>query len=91
MNPRRIGVLLRKEVVWGPRNFLFIWAIIVPLVLTLVIQLLVGSFFSGKPWLGVVDAGASQMVTELQGMEGVMVEVYGTQEELNTAVAQWGS
>ena len=88
MNMRRITVLLGKELVWGPKNFLFIWAIVVPLVLTLLIQLLVGSFFSGKPWLGVVDLGESQLVGALQAVEGVVVETHDTAVSLQTAVAQ---
>ncbi len=88
MNTRRIGVLLSKELFWGPKNFLFIWAIVVPLVLTLLIQLLVGSFFSGKPWLGVVDLGESQLVGALQGVEGISVQRYDTAVSLHTAVAQ---
>lgn len=62
MNLRRVGILLGKEFVRGPRNFVFIMAVVVPLALTLLLALLFGTIFSGKARLGVVDQGDSQLV-----------------------------
>ncbi len=86
MSLRRIGVLLGKDLIWGPKNFIFILAFITPLVLTLVIQLLVGTFFSGKPTLGVADAGESRMVAALGQIEGLLLREYASAETLQTAV-----
>lgn len=86
MSWRRVGVLLGKDLIWGPKNFLFIWAIITPVVLTLLIHLLVGSFFSGKPRLGVADAGQSQMVAGLKQVEGLALQEYASPDELRAAV-----
>ena len=86
MSLRRIGVLLGKELVRGPRNFIFIFAIVVPVVLSLVISLLFGTFFSGKPKLGVVDDGRSQLVTLAQGVESILVTEYATDAALRQAV-----
>jgi ABC-2 type transport system permease protein len=79
-------VLLGKELVWGPRNFLFIFAIIVPLVLSLLINLLVGTFFSGKPRLGIADAGQSALVTQARTWEGIVLREYADDTELKEAV-----
>lgn len=86
MSLRRIFVLLGKELVWGPRNFLFIFAIIMPLVITLLINLLVGNFFSGKPRLGIADAGQSALVTQAQGMAGIALQEYEDADALKDAV-----
>lgn len=86
MSLRRIGILLGKDLVWGPKNFIFILAVVVPVVLSLVIQLLVGTFFSGKPTLGISDAGNSRLVAALGQVEGLVLREYESAEALQTAV-----
>lgn len=86
MSLRRVGVLLGKEFVRGPRNFIFIFAIVVPLVFTVVLSLLFGTFFSGKPKLGVVDAGRSQLVTQAQALDSIIVTEYASDAALRQAV-----
>jgi ABC-2 type transport system permease protein len=86
MSLKRISVLLGKELIWGPKNTLFIFAIVVPVVLTLLIHLLVGTFFSGKPRLGLFDGGQSQMVTGLQQMDALVLQTYESPDALYTAV-----
>ena len=66
MSARRVGVLLVKEFRRGATNFIFIFALVVPIVFSLVLSLLFGSFFSGKPKLGVADLGSSDLVTPFQ-------------------------
>ncbi len=86
MSVRRVAVLLGKEFVRGPRNFIFIFALVVPVVLTLVLSLLFGSFFSGKPKLGVADMGQSQLVTEATAVDSIIVNEYESDEALRQAV-----
>ncbi len=86
MSLRRIGILLGKDLIWGPKNFIFILAVAVPVVLSLAIQLLVGTFFSGKPTLGVSDAGESRLVAALGQVEGLVLREYESAEALQTAV-----
>jgi ABC-2 type transport system permease protein len=86
MSLRRIAVLLGKELIWGPKSFLFILAIVVPIVLSLFIQLLVGTFFSGKPKLGITDGGQSHLVTQLGRIEGLVLQTYESAAALQTAV-----
>ena len=40
MSLRRVGVLVGRELARGPRNFMFVFATVVPLVLTVVLSLL---------------------------------------------------
>jgi ABC-2 type transport system permease protein len=86
MSLRRIGVLLVKEFVWGPKNYLFVMAIVVPLLLSLLINLLVGTFFSGKPRLGVADAGQSQLVAGFRQEPGLLLRDFESAAALQEAV-----
>ncbi len=86
MSLRRIGVLLSKEFIWGPKNFIFLLAFVMPVVLSLVLQLLVGNFFSGKPVLGVADEGQSAFVTSVRQVDGLNLREYESEEALQTAV-----
>jgi len=82
MSIRRMIVLLRKELVSGPKNFMFIFAVVVPIALTLIISLLFGTFFSGKARLGVFDAGHSQFVQLAEQTDSVIVTTYASASEL---------
>ncbi|PKO21757.1 MAG: ABC transporter permease [Chloroflexi bacterium HGW-Chloroflexi-1] len=86
MSLRRIGVLLEREVVRGPKNFLFIFTIAVPLVLTLVVNLVFGSFFSGKPKMGIADQGDSQFVTLAHAVDSIILKEYATDADLKRGV-----
>ena len=86
MSLRRIGVLLSKELIYRPRSFFFVWAVAGPLGLTLFINLIFGSIFSGKPKLGIVDHGHSQIVESLKNMESISLKEYSLEKELKDDV-----
>ena len=86
MSAKRVGVLLVKEFRRGATNFIFIFALVVPIVFSLVLSLLFGSFFSGKPKLGVADLGSSDLVTQAQAVDSVIVTEYESDEALREAV-----
>lgn len=86
MSLRRVGILLGKDLIWGPKDFMFIMAIAAPLILSLAINLLVGTFFSGKPRLAVFDAGQSQMVAALQENDGLILQVASSAGAVESAV-----
>ncbi|HRQ37904.1 MAG TPA: ABC transporter permease [Chloroflexota bacterium] len=83
---RRIAILLQRELVRGPRNTFFLFAILMPFFITLVISLLFGTFFVDKPRLGVMDEGDSQVVVLAQEVESLVVKEYDTAVALRTAV-----
>ena len=87
MSLRRIGVLLGKELIRGPRSFVFIMALVVPVVLTLLITLLFGTVFSGKARLGLADEGRSEIVPLAQALESLTVKTYESEDVLREAVA----
>jgi ABC-2 type transport system permease protein len=57
MSLRRVGVLLGKDLLRGPRNFIIIMAIALPIILSLLISLLFGTLFTDKANFGIVDEG----------------------------------
>lgn len=46
MKLRHIVVLLRKDFFQGPKNFLFVWALVGPIAISLVISLVFGTLFT---------------------------------------------
>jgi ABC-2 type transport system permease protein len=87
MNFRRVIVLLGKELTRGSRNFIFILAILVPVIITLVLSLLFGTWFSDKAKLGIVDEGRSELPLLAAEIDSLIVREYGTSDELRNAVS----
>lgn len=65
--------LLRKDLGVGPRSPIFLYAIALPVILTLLIRVVFGSLFDPAPRLGIVDEGESRIVRHAQALEGVEV------------------
>ncbi len=86
MSIRRIFILLAKEFKYGSRSYFFIFAVAAPLGLTLMVNLLFGSFFSGKPKIGLYDQGDSRIVESLSGMDNIDLRKYSSEDELKGAV-----
>jgi ABC-2 type transport system permease protein len=86
MSFRRIAILLKKELVMGPKNYIVIFALVVPLIMTLLLNLLAGNFFSGKPKLGVAG-GPSAFIAQAEANDGLIVRVYGDEAALREATA----
>lgn len=87
MNFRRVAVLLGKEVVRGPRNFMFIIAVVIPIVLTLTVNLMFGTFFSSRARLGIVDEGNSRLPGLAAAVDSIHLKEYGSTAQLREAVA----
>lgn len=90
MSLKRIGVLLGKEFLQGPKNFIFVWAVIAPVVISFVVSLAFGSLFSEKPKLGVMDEGDSQMVAMITGLDSATTREYDTVPAITHAVESGG-
>ena len=86
MSIKRINVLLRKELVHGSKGFFFIFAVAGPLILTLLVNLVFGSIFAGKPRLGILDMGDSQITQSMTRLEAIDVNMHLTEAELKLAV-----
>ncbi len=86
MNLKRTGILLRKEILQGNKNFLFIMAIVAPIGISLVISLVFGTLLNETPRLGILDEGDSQMVAMAAGYSSMITTEYDTDAELRQAV-----
>ncbi len=82
MSLKRIFSILRKDFSVGPRKPFFIWAIIVPLALTLLFQFAFGSLFDPKPRLTIVDLGSSELTREALKLEGFEVTLLDDADEM---------
>ena len=61
MNPRVTLAILRKDLALGPRSPIVAWAVVMPVVMTLLVQGVFGSLFDSRPRVGIVDAGGSEL------------------------------
>lgn len=86
MNMKRTGIMLKKEILQGNKGFLFIMAIVAPVVMSLVVSLVFGTLFNTTPRLGILDEGDSRMVDLAAGYPSMISTEYGTDAELRQAV-----
>jgi ABC-2 type transport system permease protein len=86
MNLKRIGILLNKDIIKGPKDFLFIYALVGPVVISLVLTLVFGSLFSSLPRLAVLDEGVSRLPGLIAELDSVTATVYDSPAALETAV-----
>lgn len=86
MSLRRVSVLLGKEFLHGPKNYIFIFAIVAPIIISLVVSLVFGTLFTEKPKLGIVDEGNSQLVAMSRELDSVITKEYSTVSGMRGAV-----
>ena len=86
MNLRRTGTLFGKEVRYGSKGYIFIIAVLLPLVMSLLINLIFGTLFSSKARLGVVDEGTSRTLAILESNPSLTVQHYADDAALRAAV-----
>ncbi|MEA2025733.1 MAG: ABC transporter permease, partial [Chloroflexota bacterium] len=86
MNLRIAWRILLKDLRLGPRSPILLWAIIFPVVGTLLVQLVFGSLFAPQPRLGIVDEGGSQVVAAMAEVEGIELRLIDTEDGLTQLV-----
>ncbi|MFW5748045.1 MAG: ABC transporter permease [Chloroflexota bacterium] len=87
MRFNRVWVLVKNELRSGS-NFLFIFAGLMPIVISLVFSLAFGTLFSEKARLGVYDPGDSELVAALTARDFVTSRIYDSADALRDAVAE---
>lgn len=78
----------RKEFRLGPRGLMFVFLIILPLAITLVVRLIFGDLLFSPPQLGIVDHGDSVLVSRATESDALEVTLYGSEDALRDAVSQ---
>lgn len=86
MNLKRVGILLGKELLQGPKNFILIWIIVAPVLISLIVSLVFGTLFTDKPKFGVMDNGSSKLVTSAQQLDSIITKTYDSVSEIKQAV-----
>jgi ABC-2 type transport system permease protein len=86
MSLRRIGVLLGKELAHGTRNFIFIFATVIPVMVSLILSLVFGRLLSDHPRLGLIDQGDSRLTTLFMSHEYVDARRYESPQQLRRDV-----
>jgi ABC-2 type transport system permease protein len=86
MSVRRVAVLLRRELLQGPKSFIFLWSVVLPVVMSLVLSLVFGTLFNDKPRLGIFDEDASGLVNLARESPSMSTREYGTVNDLEEAV-----
>jgi ABC-2 type transport system permease protein len=86
MSIRRIGVLLSKEFLYGSRSFIVIFAIVAPIIISIMISLIFGTWLSEKPGLGILDEGESRLVSILDERSSIDSFKYDTLSDMKQAV-----
>lgn len=85
--PRRTWQVLAKDLRLGPRSPLMLWALVFPVVITLVVQGVFGGLFDQPPRLGVVDTGDSRLAAALTEADGLDVSFLDDADALRDRLA----
>jgi ABC-2 type transport system permease protein len=80
------GHLLRKDLGVGPRSPIFLYAIVLPVILTLLVRVVFGSLFDPAPRLGIVDEGDSKIVQNVRNEDGIQVQFPASAADLKEMV-----
>jgi ABC-2 type transport system permease protein len=78
--------ILRKDLQLGPRSPIFLWVLLLPLLITFVLQVTFGDLFDPQPRLGIVDQGGSAITADVSEMPGIALTVLEDIDELKTQV-----
>jgi len=86
MSIRRVSILLGKDFKYGSKGFIFILAVVAPILISLVLTLVFGTFFSQTAKLGLTDQGDSRLVELVSASDSVQTRTYATADDLRRAV-----
>ena len=86
MSVKRVAVLLKRELLQGPKSFIFLWSVVLPIVMSLVLSLVFGTLFSDKPRVGIADEDSSGLVSLAQESQAIDLKEYGSADDLEQAV-----
>ncbi len=86
MSLKRVVIILGKELLYGSKGYIFIFSIVAPIVISLLISLIFGTLFTGKPTLGVLDEGSSRLVSMIQELDTLNLKEYNNAPDIRQAV-----
>jgi ABC-2 type transport system permease protein len=86
VNPITTLQLLAKDLRLGPRSPVFLFAVAMPVLITVLVSAVFGNLLDPSPRLGIVDRGASQVTTAALALEGIDVAVVDDVSDLRSMV-----
>lgn len=86
MSLSRVWAVLRKDLALGPRSPVFLWAVVLPVALTVILQVAFGSLFDPEPRMAVVDQGDSEITAALADADGIALTLLDDEAELRAQV-----
>jgi len=87
MDIQRIAILMGKDARLGATNFMVLYVLVMPVVLSLLIALVFGDLLAQTPRLGIYDASASEQFTRpLLDHPSINTTMYDSEEALQSAV-----
>jgi ABC-2 type transport system permease protein len=85
VSARRVAILLKRELLQGPKSFILLWSVVLPVVMSLVLSLVFGTLFADKPRVGIADEGSSGLVGLAQESQAITLKEYGSAGDLENA------
>lgn len=82
MSGTRVFDIVRKDLRLGPRSPIFLWVLVLPVLITVVLQLAFGSLFDPAPRLGIVDLGDSQVTAAAGALDGIELTIVEDEDAL---------
>jgi len=86
MSIRRMGVLLSKEFFYGSRSYILVFSVLGPIIISIMVSLIFGTWLVEKPRLGILDEDRSQLVSMLDGLNSIDNFEYNTISDMKRAV-----
>lgn len=82
MSPRHTATILQRDIRLGPRSPFVLWALLIPVLLTVLIQGIFGDLFAPEPRLVIADEGSSQVTSGAADLEGISVDLVESRAEM---------
>jgi ABC-2 type transport system permease protein len=86
VNAARVRHLLGKDLHLGPRSPLVLWALVLPVAMTLLLRGVFGGLFAAEPRFGIVDLGTSDLVAKARDLDGIEVTILDEPDTLRAAL-----
>jgi len=86
MSISRAWKVMARDLRLGPRSPVFLTAIFLPVLMSVLISAVFGGLLDAKPRLGIADLGASDVTAAAQDIDGIAVSVVDGPDELRSQV-----
>jgi len=86
MSIARISALVARNLRQGPRSPVFIWALLMPVFITFMVQVVLLTLFDPKPRLGIADLGRSEITAAVRRIDGIDLTTARSAAELRALV-----